>query len=123
MTARIFLTRIVLVSMIFLADMLSANEAITMLHKNPFIQPIKYSDINSQADRSSDTNASFNELILRGTLSSPDNSIANINGKMLSIGQEINGYEIKKIDIGSAELIKDGVTKLLVVNEKYEKLK
>ncbi len=122
MITRIFSFLIIMNCLVYMHSV-PATERNSILKKNPFIQPIKYLGTGSQIDPSNDMDSSFGSLILRGTLSSKENSIANINGKMLSIGEKINGYEIKKIDVGSAVLIKDGAPKLLVVNEKYQKLR
>lgn len=88
------------------------------LQKNPFIKPSNsiLKSINNDEDQQG-------EMVLRATLTSDAHSIANINGEMLIEGESINGYELIRVDIGSAVLIKNGEEKLLAVNEKYKSIK
>jgi hypothetical protein len=93
------------------------------LHKNPFLKPANFS-LSSNVSDGDDAQVDRAELVLRATLVSGDaNSIANINGEMLTIGQKINGFELVSVDIGTAVLIKNGKVKALMVNEKYKNIK
>lgn len=94
-----------------------------VLQKNPFIKPSNtvLKSINDEEDSGDQTLGE--KMVLRATLTSDANSIANINGEMLTVGESINGYELIKVNIGSAVLTKNGKQELIAVNEKYESIK
>jgi len=93
---------------------ITADQAHTMLHKNPFIKPI---EIVVENVPSNDEKAPSDNLILRGTMSSGDEAIANINGEMLIVGQSINGFEVKHVNLSSVVLINDGKERVLTLND------
>lgn len=98
-----------------------ADQQTKVLKKNPFTKPENLVDLPvSSVDRQDGTEA---ELVLRATLTSINRSIANVNGNMLSIGDKIEGYELIKIQVGAATLMRGGKTLTLQVNEKYSELK
>ena len=99
----------------------SADQQTRLLKKNPFIKPTNLVDLPvSNNDRQEGTEA---ELVLRATLTSINRSIANVNGNMLSVGDKIEGYELIKIQVGAATLVRGGKKLTLQVNEKYSELK
>ena len=119
---KILILMVSLVAIISMGNAL-ADQSRKMLHKNPFIKPSDAFLDNANDSETSRNQLQLGEMILRGTLSSDTHSIANINGEMIMVGELINGFELKQVNIGSAVLMKNGKEELLVVNEKYEKLK
>ena len=93
------------------------------LSKNPFVMPKSFTQTTQPNPVSSTRNVEVNDLSLRATLTSQDDAIANVNGSMLEIGDEINGYKVIDIQIGSATLLYEGQQEMLVVNEKYKELR
>lgn len=53
------------------------------------------------------------ELHLDGIVASATNPIAVVNGRLLALGESIEGYRVTRIDSGEVELDKDGVKTLL----------
>ena len=117
-------TGLVLIGAVYLiAQNVTAEPSRKILHKNPFIKP-SVNTLSKPGNSSTANNqTSLNEMVLRGTLSSGTQAIANINGEMLTVGELINGYELKKVNIGSAVLVRNGKEEVLVVNNKYKELK
>lgn len=53
------------------------------------------------------------ELHLDGIVASATNPIAVVNGRLLALGESIEGYRVTRIDSGEVELEKDGAKTLL----------
>ena len=100
-----------------------AEKDIRGLSKNPFVMPKSFTQTTQSNSVSSARSIEANDLSLRATLTSQDDAIANVNGSMLEIGDEINGYKVIDIQIGSATLLYEGEQLMLVVNEKYKELR
>ncbi len=102
---------------------LSADKNKSMLSKNPFVKstPVKVGMNDKRiVPELSDT---ILDGELRATLSSGKNSIANIDGKMIFIGEKIKGYELIFVGEGFATFIKNGHETTLNVSEMHKKLK
>lgn len=93
------------------------------LSKNPFIKP---SILNTTTDSINVNPKSYSTLSdnnLRGTLSSDEGSIANVDGVMVFVGDKVKGYELIAVEEGSATFIKSGKKITLNVSEMHKKLK
>ena len=99
-----------------------ADQSAKVLERNPFLMPKHLIQQLSSSDDKKLAKDDDAELVLRATLTSTDHSIANVNGKMLVLGDEIAGYKLTKIQIGSATLISGSKTLVLQVNEDYKEL-
>jgi hypothetical protein len=83
------------------------------LQHNPFKQPML--DGRSKAGVTGD--ALTGDLTLRATLAAGDNSLANINGKLFHLGDEVSGYQISEINEGSVVLFRNEQLRRLTVRD------
>ena len=95
------------------------------LTKNPFIKPIDNEVIEDDRsvvvkNKSSETLTDRN---LRATLTSSNKSLANIDGMMIFVGDQVKGYTLISVDEGTATLIKNGKEITLTVSELHKNLK
>jgi hypothetical protein len=65
----------------------------TMLQTNPFLRPT-LEVINSGSSNSTVNKAPVGSMRLRGIMRANSNSVANIDGEIISIGQQIQGYTL-----------------------------
>ena len=65
----------------------------------------------------------LSEDSLRATLSSGQDSIANVDGLMVFIGDKVKGYELIAVGEGSATFLKNGKETTLHISEMHTKLK
>jgi hypothetical protein len=85
-----------------------ASDSDTILLKiNPFMRPTYKQDVfadqNSMAG-----NASADSMQLRGIMLANSNSVANIDGKIISIGQQIHGYTLVSVERRQVLLDRNG---------------
>lgn len=85
-------------------DYLSKIKFRKKLHHNPFIVPDYVGDVNGN----SSSNISESNLEIRAVLLGGKNSLVNVNGTILAVGQDINGYELKSVDENHVVFIKRG---------------
>jgi hypothetical protein len=84
-----------------------------LLH-NPFRQPEARGVIGPQgAATASD------ELTLRATLTDGGQPLANINGRLIRPGDEVNGYKVEAIDEGSVVLSRGAQERRLTVRNEH----
>ena len=107
----------------FISSICSAEDIEYKLLKNPFIKPsfVKLEDVEQKIK--SDSNIPFSGKSLRATLSDGPDSIANVNGQMIFIGDKVNGYKLESVDVGSATFVRNGKKITLNVSEMHKKLK
>jgi hypothetical protein len=67
-----------------------------ILHRNPFAHPLPESS-QPVPDTAGSAPASSAPLELRGTMLAGRDSLANIGGRIVGIGQEVDGYRIVSI--------------------------
>ena len=53
--------------------------------------------------------------VLTATLADGEESLANLGGVILEIGEETHGYRLVKVDVFEAAFVKDGATLVLPV--------
>ena len=93
-----------------------ADEQGAALYKNPFKRPIELAGVNNagtppqpaQLDR---------PLVLRGILAAGEDSLADIGGEIIGVGEEVNGYRLISVDMVSVVLIKEGQRRRLSLYE------
>lgn len=93
------------------------------LSKNPFIKPgFVISSPAAQRIDAEETPA-LSENSLRATLSAEKDSIANIDGLMIFVGDKVKGYELISVGEGYATLVKNDKEITLHVSEAHKKIK
>lgn len=94
-----------------LAAMLLASQTwaaeVETLHHDPFRHPLLHRTI-SAAKKSKNPHVAGRKLQLRATLVADKQSLANINGKIVSLGNRIEGFRLVKIQQGKVMLLKNG---------------
>jgi len=95
--------------------MLAAGQvtAAELLQHNPFKRPML--DGGTQSGGTGDTLTG--ELTLRATLAAGGSSLANINGKLFHLGDEVSGYRISEINEGSVVLFRNEQLRRLTVRD------
>jgi hypothetical protein len=92
-------------------------EAAEPLQHNPFKRPV----LEGRAKTGAGGDALTDELTLRATLAAGDASLANINGRLFHLGDEVSGYRISEINEGSVVLFRnEQLRRLTVRNDKEE---
>jgi hypothetical protein len=88
---------------------LADDSSVTLRH-NPFRQPdlsmptSKTPDVKAEAE----PEAKAPDPVLRATLSLGRASLADVDGDIIGIGEEVNGYRLLAVNEGSAVFSKDG---------------
>ena len=83
------------------------------LRHNPFKRPM----LDGRAQAGVTGEALTGELTLRATLAAGDSSLANINGKLFHLGDEVSGYQISEINEGSVVLFRNEQQRRLTVRD------
>ena len=65
----------------------------TILQTNPFLRPT-HGEVNSGNSNSTLNKTPVGSMRLRGIMRANSNSVANIDGEIISIGQQIQGYTL-----------------------------
>ncbi|MFK8026601.1 MAG: hypothetical protein AB8C40_00915 [Gammaproteobacteria bacterium] len=100
-----------------------ARDVNDQLQRNPFQRLFNSGGNNGVNPEDGDSIINVEDIDLRATLVSDNQSIANINGKMLLVGQSISGYELIEINIGKVLVRKDRKEEMIFVNNKYGSLR
>lgn len=91
--------------------------AAELLQHNPFKRPV----LEGRTKTGAGGDALTDELTLRATLAAGDASLANINGQLFHLGDEVSGYRISEINEGSVILFRnEQLRRLTVRNDKEE---
>ena len=114
---------IFLYCMLLFGSASGAESGYAELKRNPFEKPKNIQLQSIQKDTKSIVKESPSELVLKGTLTAGDHSIANVNGNLLAVGEAIEGYTLVEVSVGSAVLLRDNEKLLLEVNENYKEQK
>ncbi len=93
-----------------------APAAEVYLQHNPFDRP----NLEGSAPTGANGGALNGELKLRATLAAGDSSLANINGELFAIGEEVGGYQVREINEGSVVLFKNEQERRLTVRDDKE---
>lgn len=102
--------RNVMVALLLLAGMLpqvicyASDADSTMLQTNPFLRPI-LEEVNSGNGNSTENKTPVGSMRLRGIMRANSNSVANIDGEIISIGQQIQGYTL--ISVSQRHIVLD----------------
>ena len=95
----------------------NAPAAAEVLQHKPFKSPV----LEGRAAAGVNGDTLNGELTLRATLAAGESSLANINGQLFHIGDEVSGYQLKEINEGSVVLFKNEQERRLTVrNDKDE---
>lgn len=101
----------------------NADTSHAQLSKNPFIKPIVVSPVRALEKTESQLSHTLSDESLRATLFSDEDSIANVEGLMVFVGDKVKGYELISVGVGTATFAKDGKKITLNVSEKHKQLK
>lgn len=82
----------------------SEEDALPRLQRNPFTRPELVPSAGPKGAEVKHTPA----LTLKAILFANDFAMANINGKLIGIGEKIKGYRLLQIDEGESVLTKGG---------------
>ena len=104
------ITAILFGGLIAAGDISLADDAPITLRHNPFKQPDlsmpKKDTATEKAEVEPETRAP--DPVLRATLTLGPASLADIDGDIIGIGEEVNGYRLLAVNEGSAVFSKDG---------------
>ena len=92
------------------AGQLAAAE---LLQHNPFKRPM----LEGRAKAGVSDDALAGDLTLRATLAAGDSSLANINGRLFHLGDEVSGYQVREINEGSVVLFRNEQLRRLTVRD------
>lgn len=92
-----------------------ADSGITSLQHNPFTRPAIGSEATAQSVR---TPILTRPEYLRATLVAGKHSLANVDGTLVAIGENIDGYRLIEVSDGSATFATEGETFTVTVGEK-----
>jgi hypothetical protein len=93
----------------------SADEARIVLKTNPFERPALQEKQANEVLNNRQPAASA--LQLRATMVAGAESLANISGMIIGIGQEVDGYQLVSVRERNVILAKNGTTKTLSVDD------
>lgn len=80
---------------------------------NPFARPLEKEVVRSDTSVAAVTE----RPTLRGLIVAGDGSIANLNGTLLAIGESFAGYELERVDAGSATFGRNGESVTLYLED------
>ena len=93
------------------------------LSKNPFIKPTAAVAPTGDQIIITDIGETLTDRNLRATLTSSERSIANIDGMMIFVGDQVKGYTLISVGDGFATFVKNEKEITLNVSELHKKLK
>lgn len=98
-----------------LAQVCHADQNVPDLKINPFARPVD-NQVNPTESAASGQAAQV-PFVLRGTMVAGQQSLANISGVIVSLGEKINGYRLVAIHQREVELLKDDERRILSVDD------
>lgn len=97
-----------------------ASDAQTvMLQINPFLRPVLEA-VTSDSSKDTVNNSSADIMRLRGTMLAGSHSVANIDGTIIGIGQQFNGYTLVSVEQRHAVLERNGTQMKLSIDDKAD---
>ncbi len=97
----------------------AAHALEAVLKSNPFERPVMTG--KAEASRNAAVQAALPAMTLRSTMAAGPNSLANIGGAILGIGEEINGYMLIAVHPRHVVLEKNAIQKTLSIDNDTEK--
>ena len=113
--------RNIMLVLLLLAGMLpqvisyASDAETTMLQTNPFLRPIP-EEVNSGNSNSTANKTSIGSMRLRGIMRANSNSVANIDGEIISVGQQIQGYTLISVQQRHIVLDRNGTQVTLSID-------
>jgi len=105
-------------AVICMAQVCHAGESAHVLKTNPFARPVAGQQ-RLDAEELAEQTASV-PFVLRGTMLAGQQSLANISGVIVSLGEEIDGYKLVAIQQREVVLLKNGERRILSVDAEKE---
>jgi hypothetical protein len=97
-----------------------ADEPDLKLQNNPFRHPDITQTANDSSKPKSPAVETEERLELRATLTLGRRSLANVAGKIIGIGEEIDGFRLLAVAEGSAVFVKNGIQRNVSVIDDAE---
>jgi hypothetical protein len=110
--------RLAMVSLMCITAVSYAGGSAHNLKTNPFVRPVD-SPKQREAEESTEQ-LSLVPLVLRGTVVAGQQSLANISGVVVSLGEEINGFKLVSIKQREAILLRNNDRRVLSVDDGIE---
>ena len=107
------------VLLITLVPAMAASSGDAVLKTNPFERPLVTSSKDDEPEVAVEETPQTS-MELRGTMAAGKNSLANIGGEILAIGQEINGYRLVAIHQRHVVLQKNEFQRTLLIDRDTE---
>lgn len=89
-----------------------ADDLIPQLSHNPFTRPALGTET---AGRTEQVRPPVRVPVVRATLEAGKHSLANVNGKLIAIGEEFEGYRLIRVGAGDATFVRNGEEVTVVV--------
>lgn len=96
----------------------TCHAAEQLLSTNPFAIPVDtpvIQSVSSPVEQETPV-----KLVLRGTIVSGQQSLANISGVIVSLGEEVNGYKLVGVQQREVVLLRDNSRRILSVDDEQE---
>lgn len=106
-------TRALLLTLLLPVCLQATGDEVLLRH-NPFLHPDPGRAIGPHS-----TETANDELTLRATLTDGGQALANINGRLIRQGDEVNGYMVETIDEGSVVLSRNAQERRLTVRHEH----
>ncbi|MDX2457907.1 MAG: hypothetical protein QNL87_10405 [Gammaproteobacteria bacterium] len=104
--------------LVMLLPSAAAHAVDTGLKTNPFEPPVSG---DSDTDQEPEAQAPVPEMVLLGTMDAGRNSLADIGGEILAVGQEVSGYTLVAVHPYHVVLQKDAIQRILSIDKDAEK--
>ena len=108
---------LIFLHLVLLSSVADAVELV--LKSNPFERPVMKD--KSEVNQNTSAQAALPSLTLRGTMAAGPDSLADIGGEILGIGQQINGYTLLAVHPRHVVLEKNEIQKTLSIDNDTEK--
>jgi hypothetical protein len=109
---------LILIGLLVMLMLPSAAAHAVDLKTNPFERPVAK---DSDGDQDSVAKAPLPAMALRGTMAAGPYSLADIDGEILAIGQEVNGYTLVAVHEHDVVLQKNDTQRTLSIDKDAEK--
>ncbi len=106
--------RILLTLVLFLCSAIAAGTEYALRY-NPFERP----SLNTRPAGTDSGPAVGEAMVLKATLAAGSGALANINGQLFRLGDEVNGFRITEINEGSVSLSRNEQVRRLTVQDEH----
>mgnify|MGYP001557425081 FL=1 len=97
----------------------AADIETVILQINPFVRPVLEA-VTHDSDRKMASKTADEGMRLRGTMLAGSNSVANIDGTIIGIGQQVNGYTLVSVEQRHVLLYRNGTQMILSIDSETD---